>query len=99
VSASHILVLEEKDATKLLKQITKDPSKFEELAKENSTCPSKSKVRVVMLLTFLFLKGGDLGSFKKGQMVKEFEEVCFGADAEVGKVYGPIKTSFGYHLV
>jgi peptidyl-prolyl cis-trans isomerase C len=44
-------------------------------------------------------KGGDLGNFKKGQMVKEFEEVVFAKDVIAGKVYGPIKTEFGYHLI
>ena len=41
--------------------------------------------------------GGDLGEFGPGQMVKEFDAVCFNED--VGTVHGPIKTQFGYHLV
>jgi parvulin-like peptidyl-prolyl isomerase len=63
VSASHILVKDESKAKELMKAIKADPEKFEKLAEENSTCPSGKK-------------GGDLGSFKKGQMVKEFEAVC-----------------------
>lgn len=43
--------------------------------------------------------GGDLGSFNSGQMVKEFDKVCFAPDVVVGKVYGPVKSEFGYHLI
>ena len=42
-------------------------------------------------------QGGDLGWFGKGQMVKEFENACFGG--KVGVVQKPIKTQFGYHIV
>lgn len=42
-------------------------------------------------------KNGDLGFFSRNKMVKEFEEVAFGAP--VGKVMGPVKTPFGYHLI
>lgn len=42
-------------------------------------------------------KNGDLGFFSRGKMVKEFDEVAFGAP--LGKVVGPVKTSFGYHLI
>ena len=41
--------------------------------------------------------GGDLGSFGPGQMVREFDEVVF--SGELGKVHGPVKTQFGYHLL
>ena len=60
------------------------PAKFAELAKANSACPSSAK-------------GGDLGAFTHGQMVKEFDEVAF--KLPVGKVSEPVKTQFGYHLV
>ena len=60
------------------------PAKFAELAKANSGCPSSAK-------------GGDLGEFTHGQMVKEFDEVAF--SSPVGKVSDPVKTQFGYHLV
>ncbi|MBO7684266.1 MAG: peptidylprolyl isomerase [Kiritimatiellae bacterium] len=59
-------------------------AKFAELAKANSACPSSAK-------------GGDLGEFTHGQMVKEFDEVAFAQP--VGKVSEPVKTQFGYHLV
>ena len=42
-------------------------------------------------------RGGDLNFFGRGQMVPEFDQVVF--SAEVGKVQGPVKTQFGYHLV
>ena len=49
-----------------------------------SECPSASK-------------GGNLGTFKPGMMVKEFDKVCF--SEEVGKVHGPVETQFGSHLI
>jgi peptidyl-prolyl cis-trans isomerase D len=41
--------------------------------------------------------GGDLGSFPKGRMVKEFEEPAFGAKEK--EIIGPVKSSFGYHVI
>ena len=58
--------------------------KFAELAKANSACPSSAK-------------GGDLGEFTHGQIVKEFDEVAF--KLPLNKVSDPVKTQFGYHLV
>ena len=82
--AHHILVKEEENAKSLLASLEKDPSKFEEVAKNSSICPSKNN-------------GGDLGNFSDGQMVPEFETAC--KNAEIGKVVGPVKTQFGYHLI
>ena len=41
--------------------------------------------------------GGDLGSFSRGRMVKEFEDAAFGAKAN--EIVGPVKTTFGYHVI
>ena len=60
------------------------PAKFAELAKANSACPSSAK-------------GGDLGEFTHGQMVKEFDEAAF--KLPLNKVSDPVKTQFGYHLI
>jgi len=42
-------------------------------------------------------RGGDLGFFGRGRMIKEFEEAAFNAPA--GSMVGPIRTSFGFHLI
>lgn len=42
-------------------------------------------------------KGGDVGYFGRNRMVKEFEDAAFGA--QPGKLVGPVKSSFGYHLI
>ena len=81
--ARHILVKKEKKAKELLSLIQAG-SKFEDIAKEYSTCPSGKK-------------GGDLGTFSKGEMVPECDEVVF--KASPNKVHGPIKTGFGFHLI
>ena len=83
VSAKHILVKEEEKCQQILEEIIAGKV-FEEAAQQYSTCPSGQK-------------GGDLGSFGKGQMVKEFEEAAFAA--EIGQVVGPVQTQFGYHLI
>jgi peptidyl-prolyl cis-trans isomerase C len=82
-AARHILVSTEAECNTLKQQIL-DGADFAELAKQHSTCPSGRQ-------------GGALGTFSPGQMVKEFDQVVFSAD--IGKVQGPVKTQFGYHLV
>ena len=82
-SARHILVDTESQCQDLKKQI-EDGANFAELAQQHSSCPSGQK-------------GGALGEFGPGQMVKEFDEVVFSGD--LNKVHGPVKTQFGYHLL
>lgn len=81
--ASHILVKDEKTCQDLKSKIEAGAS-FSELAAKHSLCPSGKK-------------GGSLGEFFPGQMVREFDEVVF--SKEIGKTHGPVKTQFGYHLI
>lgn len=83
VHAAHILVKREDDAKSLLTKIAAGEN-FSDLAKKHSDCPSGRK-------------GGDLGWFGTGQMVREFEEAAF--KCEKGSVVGPVKTQFGWHLI
>jgi parvulin-like peptidyl-prolyl isomerase len=83
VRASHILVKDETTAKKLKADIDAG-AVFAKVAKKHSMCPSKEK-------------GGDLGFFGKGQMVREFEDAAFSLG--IGAVSAPIKTEFGYHLI
>jgi peptidyl-prolyl cis-trans isomerase C len=82
-SARHILVATE-EACLALKNKIEAGADFALCARDNSSCPSGKQ-------------GGALGEFGPGQMVKEFDEVVF--SGEVGKVLGPVKTQFGYHLI
>lgn len=82
-SARHILVDTEQQAQKLKDEI-EGGADFADLAKTHSSCPSGQK-------------GGELGEFGPGMMVREFDEVVFSAD--VNTVQGPVKTQFGYHLL
>lgn len=81
--ARHILVDTEEECNDLKTRIN-DGADFADIAREYSSCPSKQQ-------------GGDLGEFSPGQMVAEFDTVVF--NEEVGKVHGPVKTQFGYHLI
>ncbi|WP_448552278.1 peptidylprolyl isomerase PpiC [Thalassotalea montiporae] len=82
-SARHILVKDKTLAEKLKQQLDKGAD-FAKLAKKHSTCPSGKR-------------GGDLGEFRRGQMVKAFDDVVFKKD--VLKIHGPVKTRFGFHLI
>jgi peptidyl-prolyl cis-trans isomerase C len=84
VRARHILVKTEDEAKAVIKALGEGKD-FAELAKEKSTDPNKSD-------------GGDLGYFRKGQMVPEFEAAAFAMQkGEVSKA--PIKTQFGWHVI
>ena len=82
-SARHILVATEAECVKLKSEI-EGGKDFAEVAKKYSKCPSGRR-------------GGELGEFGPGQMVPEFDRVVF--KEVVGKVHGPVKTQFGFHLV
>ncbi len=82
-TARHILV-DTEDRCNELKAEIENGTSFEDVAKANSSCPSSAQ-------------GGDLGKFGPGQMVPEFDEAVFNGD--VGVLYGPIQTQFGYHLL
>ena len=83
IGAKHILVDQEFEANDLLKKL-KEGATFEDLARDFSKCPSGKK-------------GGDLGEFGKGMMVEAFEKAAH--DLEIGQISGPVKTSFGYHVI
>jgi len=95
IRASHILVKMDKDAGEAkrvaakekitaIQRKLKDGEDFAQLARENSECPSSAD-------------GGDLGYFKKGAMVKEFEDAAFVLTP--GSVSDIVETQFGYHLI
>ncbi len=90
VHARHILVKEEKEAQSIIDTLAPLKGKalkekFIELAKAKSTGPSGPK-------------GGDLGSFSKGQMVPEFSKAVWAL--KVGTITTkPVKTQFGYHVI
>ena len=83
VNASHILVKTESEAKVILYDLQMGKS-FEDIAKEKSLCPSGKK-------------GGNLGWFERGRMVKEFETTAF--SLAKGQISQPVKTQFGWHLI
>ncbi|OGV36946.1 MAG: hypothetical protein A2020_16300 [Lentisphaerae bacterium GWF2_45_14] len=96
IKASHILirpaddkpeskVAARKKAEEILAKITGNDKLFEELAAEESACPSGKRAK------------GDLGYFPKGGMVKEFEDAAFAL--EPGKISGIVETQYGYHII
>ncbi len=91
VSAKHILLLtKDKDEAKVkaeIERIAKEvtPANFSKMADKYTEDPSGKG------------KGGDLGSFGRGRMVPEFEEVAF--SQKIGTVSAPVKTNYGYHLI
>ena len=95
--ASHILIgfgvgatAAEKAAAKdkaadILAQLKKNPKRFEELAMKNSQDPGSAA------------KGGDLGSFGRGAMVKPFEDAVF--SMKVNQISDLVESEFGYHII
>jgi len=95
VKASHILIkvepkfdesqkAEARKKIETIQQKLKEGQDFAALAKEFSECPSSEK-------------GGDLGYFRRGQMVKPFEDAAF--SLEPNKTSDIVETMFGYHLI
>jgi parvulin-like peptidyl-prolyl isomerase len=90
VHARHILVKTQEEANKIIAELkhlsgAKLKSKFEELARAKSTGPSGPK-------------GGDLGTFGRGQMVPAFNDAVFSMK-EGSITTTPVKTQFGYHVI
>ncbi|MBS1159630.1 MAG: PpiC-type peptidyl-prolyl cis-trans isomerase [Proteobacteria bacterium] len=91
--ASHILIGSEKigkakakaKAEDVLKEVQKNPAAFAELAKKNSDDPGSAA------------KGGDLGFFGRGMMVKPFEDVAF--KQKEGEISGIVESDFGFHII
>ena len=96
IKASHILFKMDKtttekqkkeklaEAKKVMADSKKAGANFEEIAKKYSDGPTKDR-------------GGDLGTFSRGRMVKPFEDAAFAAKA--GEIIGPIETQFGFHVI
>ncbi len=92
--ASHILIVAKADADKaaakakaeeVLKEVRKTPAKFAELAKQYSQDPGSAQ------------KGGDLGFFARGMMVKAFEDTVF--KLKEGEISSVLESEFGYHII
>ncbi len=95
--ASHILIAVAKDAPQaeidaakakalqIEQDLKKDPSRFAELAKQYSQDPGSAA------------NGGSLGFFKRGMMVKPFDDAVFSMKA--GEISAPVRTDFGFHII
>jgi peptidyl-prolyl cis-trans isomerase C len=96
INAQHILFKMDKNTTdaekkqkldqakKVFAEAKKKDADFGELAKKYSEGPTAQR-------------GGDLGTFSRGRMVKQFEDVAFAA--KPGEIVGPVETQFGYHII
>lgn len=96
IEAAHILIeanpqdefamgLATGDARTLIRQLQADPSRFAELARQHSACPSREQ-------------GGNLGQVQPGMMVKPFEAALFALDADT-LCPDPVRTPFGVHVI
>ncbi len=95
--ASHILITVAKDAPEaqieaakakaeeILAELKKSPGKFAELAKQYSQDPGSAS------------NGGDLGFFKRGMMVKPFDDAVF--SMKPGEISDPVRSDFGFHII
>lgn len=82
MKASHILVDSLEQAQALLEGA--NALNFSSLAQLHSKCPSSAR-------------GGDLGEFGPGQMVKPFEDATVATP--IGSISQPVQTQFGFHLI
>ena len=83
VHCAHILVKTEQEAKMILDQLNKGGN-FSQIASQKSLCPSGKR-------------GGDLGIFGRGKMVREFENAAF--NLQKGQISQPVKTEFGWHII
>jgi parvulin-like peptidyl-prolyl isomerase len=83
VHCAHILVKTEQEAKMIADQLNKGAN-FSKVAMEKSLCPSGKR-------------GGDLGIFGRGKMVREFENAAFAL--QKGQTSQPVKTEFGWHII
>jgi parvulin-like peptidyl-prolyl isomerase len=83
VHCAHILVKTQTEAQVAMERLNKK-DKFANVAREISICPSAKR-------------GGDLGTFTRGKMVKEFEQAAF--VLQKGQISPIVKTKFGYHII
>ncbi|MCL4400566.1 MAG: peptidylprolyl isomerase [Candidatus Parvarchaeota archaeon] len=83
IRCAHILVKNEAIAKEILDKLNKGES-FSKLAEQYSIDGSRRR-------------GGDLGFFGRGMMVKEFEKAAF--ELNKGQVSSIVKTQFGYHII
>ncbi|NIM03874.1 hypothetical protein GTN66_07005 [bacterium] len=93
VRARHILIKVDENTDKkkalkrirdILREVKKGETSFAELAKKYSEGPSAPR-------------GGDLGFFIRGQMVRKFEEAAFAL--KVGEISDVVETEYGYHII
>ncbi len=84
IKCSHILVKKQGEALQVLSRI-KEGEKFSDLARELSIDSPSAK------------RGGNLGYFGRGKMVKAFENAAF--KLQVGQVSEPVRSEFGYHVI
>ena len=83
--ASHILVKTRDEADKLVAELKKNPGRFADLAKKQSQDPGSAE------------KGGDLGWFGRGMMVKSFEDAVF--TMKQGETSDAVQSDFGFHII
>lgn len=82
--AAHILVKDVNEANLIKKELSKGAD-FAQIAKEKSTDKGSAE------------KGGELGEFSNGMMVKEFEDVV--KSIKVGEISDPVESQFGFHII